>query len=473
MNHTFILKLHPEARLETLEPNAIRLVLRGTALRLTLSGAVKEVLEALTGEGVRLSDIAPANAASIRYLILKLDQKGMVAWRAGNALSLVPMTADFRASYRALKTEERVRASRFALVRVEEGRLLLESPLSHAKIWIENPLYAALWGLLATPKTSTEIALALSASEEEAREALELLVMGGMAEPTDAEGKISEDKNETLRLWSHHEALFHARSRMGRHDSPTGAQFSFVGEIEHAPAHKPPLSSEPIALSVPNGEVAEQTKMPLLRALEARHSTRHYDATNPLTIEQLSHFLYWTSRSLGERVSKAGVPYAAVLRQYPNGGSMGELEVYVIVRECAGVVAGAYHYDSWDHALRSVEGDAGQATEILQKGQWAAGITEPPPVMLVLAARTPRFLWKYQSMGYACILKHVGVVFQTWYLVATAMGLAACANGAGNSEVFSKLTGYSFFDETSVGEFMLGVPPHSLQAQNSHTASAL
>ena len=60
------------------------------------------------------------------------------------------------------------------------------------------------------------------------------------------------------------------------------------------------------------------------------------------------------------------------------------------------------------------------------------------------------------SIAYALILKHVGVVYQTMYLAATAMGLAPCALGCGDSDAFARAAGTDYYDETSVGEFLLG-----------------
>jgi len=39
------------------------------------------------------------------------------------------------------------------------------------------------------------------------------------------------------------------------------------------------------------------------------------------------------------------------------------------------------------------------------------------------------------------------------------MGLAPCALGSGNSELFARLAGLDYESETSVGEFMLGSLP--------------
>jgi SagB-type dehydrogenase family enzyme len=65
-------------------------------------------------------------------------------------------------------------------------------------------------------------------------------------------------------------------------------------------------------------------------------------------------------------------------------------------------------------------------------------------------------MWKYEGMAYATILKDVGVLYQTMYLVATAMGLAPCALGCGNADVFSQVAGLNPYEEGSVGEFLLG-----------------
>jgi hypothetical protein len=45
------------------------------------------------------------------------------------------------------------------------------------------------------------------------------------------------------------------------------------------------------------------------------------------------------------------------------------------------------------------------------------------------------------------------------YLVATAMQLAPCALGTGNSSLFAEALGIEFFVESSVGEFVLGSLP--------------
>src|SRR5205814_6728998 len=82
-----------------------------------------------------------------------------------------------------------------------------------------------------------------------------------------------------------------------------------------------------------------------------------------------------------------------------------------------------------------------------------------PQVYLGITARFQRVQWKYESIVYALILKHVGVLYQTMYLVATTMGLAPCALGGGNTDLFARAAGTDYYAESSVGEFILGSAP--------------
>ncbi len=83
------------------------------------------------------------------------------------------------------------------------------------------------------------------------------------------------------------------------------------------------------------------------------------------------------------------------------------------------------------------------------------GLSQPPDVLITVAARFGRLAWKYEGVAYSLALKNLGGLYQQMYLVATALGLAPCALGAGNSDTFAQATGLDYFAETSVGEFIL------------------
>jgi SagB-type dehydrogenase family enzyme len=145
-----------------------------------------------------------------------------------------------------------------------------------------------------------------------------------------------------------------------------------------------------------------------------------------------------------------------ISRPYPSGGGLYELEVYPLVNRCEGLSPGLYRYDGSTHSLEYVAAMDPDGRQLVDDARAASRMRGEPHVLLLLAARFMRVNWKYESVAYSLILKNVGVLQQTMYLVATAMGLAACALGGGNSDVFCRLAGTDFWHETTVGEFLLG-----------------
>jgi len=60
------------------------------------------------------------------------------------------------------------------------------------------------------------------------------------------------------------------------------------------------------------------------------------------------------------------------------------------------------------------------------------------------------------AIAYSLILKDVGVLIQTFYLMATDMRLGGCAIGITNIDLFAKMTGIEFHVEGPVGQFAIG-----------------
>jgi len=147
-------------------------------------------------------------------------------------------------------------------------------------------------------------------------------------------------------------------------------------------------------------------------------------------------------------------------RPYPSGGALYELEVYAVVEACRGLSPGLYRYDGLGHQLVRRAGRTAEVERLLSDAARSAGVEATgPQILLVLTARLPRVAWKYSCLAYALVLKNVGVVFQTMYLAATAMDLAPCAIGLGDSDLFAQAAGIDYYAETSVGEFLLGSAP--------------
>lgn len=275
------------------------------------------------------------------------------------------------------------------------------------------------------------------------------------------DGSDPEDADPSLRCWEFHDLLFHARSRRGRTDAPVGATFRFAGQGEPPPAMKPAVEPETIALDQPDAARFAGGNVSFAHVVAARRSIRRY-AEAPLTVQQLAEFLFRVARVSRIQETEVDTPIGPVTmefapRPYPSGGGLYELEFYVAVRSCRGLAPRLYRYQADGHRLGLVRGSTPDVDQLFADAAVSSG-TNPGvlQVLLILSARFTRVSWKYASIAYALILKHVGVVYQTMYLTATAMGLAPCALGAGDSDRFARTAGLDYYAETSVGEFLLG-----------------
>ena len=139
-----------------------------------------------------------------------------------------------------------------------------------------------------------------------------------------------------------------------------------------------------------------------------------------------------------------------------------ELELYLAANKCQGLARGFYHYDAGAHALVPIGVAANELEALLTGAKYAMGAAAAPQILITIAARFGRISWKYSSIAYALILKDVGVLMQTFYLMATDMGLGGCAIGTANIDLFAKMTGIEFHIEGPVGQFALGRKPTSV-----------
>ena len=97
-----------------------------------------------------------------------------------------------------------------------------------------------------------------------------------------------------------------------------------------------------------------------------------------------------------------------------------------------------------------------QLEAMLDDAQFAMGAAAPPQILITMAARFGRVSWKYSGFAYSLVLKHVGVLMQTLYLMATEMELGACAIGVGDIDLFARMTGLEFHVEGAVGQMAIG-----------------
>jgi SagB-type dehydrogenase family enzyme len=195
--------------------------------------------------------------------------------------------------------------------------------------------------------------------------------------------------------------------------------------------------------------------------LRERHSTREFDDQRPITLAELSRLLDVAARVQSEMKTtldpEGGGPLLTyAMRSYPSAGASYELELYLAVDKCEGLPRGFYHYDAGGHALASIEVRAQELEALLKEARLAMEAPAAPQILITIAARFGRMSWKYSSLAYALILKDVGVLTQTLYMMATDMGLGGCAIGSINIELFAKMTGIEFHVEGAVGQFAIG-----------------
>lgn len=360
---------------------------------------------------------------------------------------------------RTTGSDDSWKLSRFAFLRLDcESGLRIETPKHPFIIDVLNPLIGHLFAMLAKPVTAKELLECLPWIEDSLaiHNLLLLLRNGSVIDLCDAAGKRVEDKQPELQQWEFHDLLFHHRSRKGSHSEPIGAHYRFKGHLPAPPViKKNPWAKSMIALPHPEIAMLAATDPTFTVVLESRRSIRNHNTATPISISQIGEFLYRTARIRETYQTPMG---EFTSRPYPNGGASYELELYISINACAGLKRGFYYYDAAAHALCPIHGENSNLEAILDEAWLSSARLCHPQVLITVASRFHRVSWKYSGMAYATQLKNVGALYQTFYLVATAMNLAGCALGLGNAKRLSEMAGTDFFEESSIGEFMLGTP---------------
>jgi SagB-type dehydrogenase family enzyme len=426
----------------------IRLLLRGaeSSVKFRLPDGAEELIGNLRGTGVSEGDLVDAvisragvaGLPDLYFALNRLASLGLLSYRvsskrgplatASGSLSLLHCDSN---GFDARRPHV---FSRFALMRRDGGRMVIETPRSSVRITVEDP--AAL-AFLMCPDSSSGLSMDEMSALGSLLVAYDILVENGEDEGPEA-------------FWEFHNLLFHARSRIGRHLGSYGGTYP-LRRFEPLPANKPAMSNEAVELCKADVEHLRHHDRPFTDVLEARTSTRSFSDA-PISVAQLGEFLYRACRQRGE-INESG-PQQLTSRPYPGGGAVYELEIYVSVRACLGLAPGLYHYHARDHRLFKLPAPPGAIETLLNDA--AESSKSNPQVVLTIAARVGRIFWKYESMGYAAILKNTGVLYQTMYLVAEAMGLGACGIGGGHSDLLSEAAGVDYYAESAVGEFLIG-----------------
>jgi SagB-type dehydrogenase family enzyme len=400
------------------------------------------------------------------YMIYHVAKRGLIVWTVAREsqplITLVPTARSL--AYPDQKPDHRAHymLSRFAYLRNDNGHMTLESPRARCRMLLHESGVARLLHNLCSAKTVAELASCCPDYQTGDVHLLVGLLISAEMIVNVTEPQPTGENTPSLRTWEFHDLLFHTRSRNGRHDQPVGATYRFVGSIESATAVPLADSSLPsVMLYRPDIEKLKRGDHPFAYVQEGRRTLRTY-ADEPITTEELGEFLYRVARVRDRQTTdtetlNGPVRTEIASRPYPGAGALFELDLYPIVNSCKGLEPALYRYDPLEHRLLTVSNELKARGDLLQYASRSIGLPlEKLQVMIVIAARVPRVAWKYSSVAYSLVLKDTGVLLQTMYLAATAMGLAPCALGGGDADLFAEASGTDYFTTSSVGEFLLG-----------------
>jgi SagB-type dehydrogenase family enzyme len=418
-------------------------------------------------EGLPLASFASSRRdidKEIDQLVRRLARHGLLEYHlrvssmGADQAVIEPQLADYWPRTQQLGDADVVVLSRFAYMRRRGNEMVLESPRAGALFRICDPKIATALALLAAPQSLKKL------RRQDGFPGVDLLALlvdcQILFKTAGDNGLRPNEGDDNLVLWDFHDLLFHTRSTQGRHANPLGGVYPYAGATSPLPAVRPRWPGKQIDLRKFSA-AHPQAISPLTELLRDRHSTREFDDRRPITLAELSRFLDATARVLSRSSGPVDlgdgspvVEYAA--RPYPSAGAEYELELYLAVNKCEGLDRGFYHYDAGRHALVPIGVGARELEALSAAAELAMGAPAVPQILITIAARFGRISWKYTSLAYALILKDVGVLMQTFYLMATEMRLGGCAIGITDIDLFAKLTGIEFHVEGPVGQFAIG-----------------
>lgn len=351
----------------------------------------------------------------------------------------------------------RVRRTRHLFLRLlDDGTTVALSVLRGAEV----PLDDEQLGLLRTISADRWQDLATAGS----REALQALAQAGLIVTDSPEPGLAElrrrDEQLAAPAWNRHAALFHAFTRW----SDVRAVVSGTQPIPTTPDRWPP---PPHFHSVRDDDVRldltpEDAVGPLYDLLTSRRTTRTFDPSTSVSLDQLSTVLRYVWGAHGIRPVRE--PLVVLRKTSPSGGSQHPGEVYPLVRDVEGVEPGLYHYSVEHHALEPLElMDTSRVRELISAFSAGQDFFAGAHVVFLMTARFGRTFWKYRAhaKAYRTVLLDAAFLSQTLYLVCGELGLGAFVTGAINEQDIDDYLALPAFTEGTVLMTGCGIPAPS------------
>jgi len=223
---------------------------------------------------------------------------------------------------------------------------------------------------------------------------------------------------------------------------------------------KPPthFHSEPNRLSTHELPIIKRDH-PLYKLLLQRRTTRAYDRSQPMTLEQLAIILYYVYGCHG--YSRIFEDIIGLKRTSPSGGGLHPVGVYTLVINVDGLEAGLYHYSMQNHSLEMIELlERKEAEDLANEFTSGQSFPKQAHVLFIMTARFYRNFWKYRKhpKAYTVINMDAAHLSQTLYLVCAELGLGAFVTAAINSINIERRLGLNGFDEGAIVICGCGIP---------------
>lgn len=416
----------------------------------------------------------PSGLLRLQMILKRLDSEGLLEH---SLVAVSPSGSEFVARLTPIgrgatlvpqcsvaAADTQVKLSRFTLIQADGGALVARAPGSHLMLELGTAASACLCAL----SQWTAVSAIGAADPTVVGALLQLCTAAGLLAPGGQDDDVETDLAQRAQ-WSPADLWLHTRSRTPSSVSGYGATYRHRDRFVPLQAAPEPRGTVRYQLAVPDLDSLVVNDAPLTDVIERRQSVREHDGTHPITVGQLGELLYRSARQRSSFVSSDGQELAD--RPYPSGGAVHELEIYPLVTVCNGLPPGLWHYSAKSHELELMSAANPQTAALVASAREAAIMGDDPQIVLIVTARFGRVMWKYESVGYSLVLKHVGVLYQTIYLIGTAMGLAVCGTGGGDAGEFAAASGLDGYAEASVGEVVLGSAPATLPARHELPAA--
>jgi SagB-type dehydrogenase family enzyme len=184
--------------------------------------------------------------------------------------------------------------------------------------------------------------------------------------------------------------------------------------------------------------------LPVEKAIANRRSQRDFTGET-MSLAELSHLLHYSSGVTDKRQG---------LRAAPSAGATYPIEVYAIANKVEGLAKGTYHYLISSHELELLR--EGDFRNEMSQAALQERMLKQANVIVVLSAVFQRTQQRYRERAQRYICFEAGHIAQNTYLVATSLGLGACAIGAFYDDEFNRLLGLNGKDESVLYLLALG-----------------